>query len=213
MKLLKLFTLTLLLLLDVFSSARANLIQFDISPPNLDFGVGLSAANEVLAGLDAGVGGGTGGLIDLGVSLDTDSLTLAFAIGYGSARGFHDLSGPAFAWLLHGPASSGETAPVLFDLQPFHTRAPDPTAGGTILGTLLLTSTQASDLLLGLDYVNIYTDAHPGGEIRGRLFPRVGVPVPDGGPDLFCTAILLAGLGSVSIARRKEPSDVVPSRS
>ena len=42
------------------------------------------------------------------------------------------------------------------------------------MGSLMLTPTQASDLLGGFDYINIYTPANLGGEIRGQL-----VPVPE----------------------------------
>lgn len=82
---------------------------------------------------------------------------------------------------------------MLFDLSPLHTFAPDPARGGFLMGTLTLTPGQASDLLGGLDYINIYTPGNLGGEIRGQL-----VPVPE--PTIFATAV--AGILSFAFARR-----------
>ena len=36
-------------------------------------------------------------------------------------------------------------------------------------GTATLTDAQASDLMAGLYYVNIHTDAYPNGELRGQF--------------------------------------------
>ena len=122
---------------------------------------------------------------------DTTSLTLSLALGYGSAAGFTDLTGPAYSWLLHGPATPAETAPVLFDLAPWHTFAADHAQGGSIFGSLQYTPAQAADLFAGLDYINIYTPNNPGGEIRGQL---VVVPEPS-------VLALLALVGAGALGR------------
>ena len=178
----------LLLSTTLFSSAA--LIEFDISPPGTTPALALSPDNEVIPGSSSG----SGNEIGTGIRFDTISMLLSFSIGYGSSAGFTDLTGPAFAFLLHGPASPTETAPVLFDLSPFHTFASDPTEGGTIIGSLTLSSQAASSLLQGLDYINIYTPANLGGEIRGQLV-AVNTSVPDSGPGmLLLTASLFGGL-------------------
>jgi hypothetical protein len=101
-------------------SGHAATIQFDLSPPGSGPGVGLSPLNEVIPGFS----GGSGNEIGAGIFFDTTTMLLSLNLGYGSGGGFTDLTTPAFSWLLHGPASIGETAPVLFNLAPLHTFAP-----------------------------------------------------------------------------------------
>lgn len=182
------FTSLLLLISALVSSAT--LIEFDISPTGSTAALGLSPENEIIPGSSRGSGNEIGG----GIRFDTISRLLSFSIGYGSSAGFTDLTGAAFAFFLHGPANPWETAPVLFDLAPFHTFASDPAQGGLIVGSLTLGSQDAASLLQGLDYINIYTPANLGGEIRGQLI-AVNAPVPDSGSGLFVlTAGLLGGL-------------------
>ena len=169
-----------ILLVSSAPGLQAAIVEFDLSPPGHSPGVGLSPANEVIPGFSAG----SGNEIGRGIFFDTSTMLLTLNLGYGSAAGFTDLTTPAFAWLFHGPAPLGETAPVLFDLAAFHTFAPDPTHGGRIVGTLAFNSDQAAGLLAGLDYINIYTPANFGGELRGQL---VVVPEPGAG------ALLLGG--------------------
>ena len=119
-------------------------------------------------------------------------MLLTLNLRYGSAFGFTDLTSPAFSWLLHGPATTGETAPVLFDLAGLHTFPADPSQGGRIVGTLSFSASQTADLLAGLDCINIYTPANLGGELRGQL-----VVVAEPGP-----AALLLGAGSLLCAGR-----------
>lgn len=63
----------------------------------------------------------------------------------------------------------------MFDLSSIHTFASDHAKGGIIVGSVSYTAAQANDLFSGLHYINIYTDANLGGEIRGQL---VVVPEP-----------------------------------
>ena len=64
---------------------------------------------------------------------------------------------------IHGPAPAGENGGVVFALD---------VGLVTITGEFTLTPEQEGDLLNGLYYINIHTDANPGGELRGQILPR-----------------------------------------
>ena len=85
---------------------------------------------------------------------DPDTNTLTYTVTY------KDLTGPATAAHIHGPAKPDEDAGVVI---------PFASAASPITGTAVLTDVQADDLVLGHDYVNIHTAANPGGEIRGQI--------------------------------------------
>ncbi len=174
-------------------NGNAAFVDFEISPPGADSAIGLRPANEVIPGASDGSGGEYG----VGLYFDSATRVLSLNLAYGSAFGFSDLTSPAFSWLLHGPSPVGETAPVLFNLQSFHTFAADPSRGGQIAGSLTLTAEQETALMSGLTYINIYTPSNLGGEIRGQL---VVVPEPQ-------TWVLLAGgvsgFGALALRRRR----------
>ena len=71
----------------------------------------------------------------------------------------------------HGPAPVGFNAGVEVDIV--------LNSGGSIaspmIGSATITDDQETDLLAGLWYINIHTDAFPGGEIRGQVNV---VPIP-----------------------------------
>lgn len=73
---------------------------------------------------------------------------------------YQDLTGPATAAHVHGPAAPGANAPVVIAA----TVTP-----GTITGGATLTPAQLADLQAGKYYFNIHTAANPGGEIRGQM--------------------------------------------
>jgi hypothetical protein len=114
---------------------------------------------------------GSGNTLSGGITLQTTNSTLTFAVGYGAASGFSNLTGMATAASINGPAPASTNAAVIFDLSQFTFPAFDPATGGVIAGTLVLTGEQASNLLAGLDYVVIGTALNPHGEIRGQLVP------------------------------------------
>lgn len=146
--------------------AQAAIIEFDLSPTGTSAAVGLKPANEVPAVLTST---GSGNEISGGISFNTTTNTLSFAMGYGSAAGFTDLTGAATQLHIHAPAAAGAIAPPLFDLASVHFPAAIPAKGGVIYGSVVYTAPQAASLLNNLNYVNIHTGANPNGEIRGQL--------------------------------------------
>jgi hypothetical protein len=166
--------LSLLAFCSILALAQADVVKFSLVPN------GLNPANVVPVVTNST---GSGGSVSGGISLQTTNSTLTFAIGYGAGSGFSNLTGQATAASLNGPATAGNNAAVLFDLSPFVFPAIEPTNGGVIVGSIVLTSEQASNLLAGLDYIVIGTSANSAGEIRGQLIPATG-------PSLVCPSDL-----------------------
>ncbi len=171
---------SMLAFLSTFALAQADLIEFDLSPTGTDAAVGLKPVNEVPTVVNST---GSGNEISGGITFDTTTSTLTFAIGYGSSAGFTNLTGAATGLHIHGPAPAGVATGVLFDLAPVHFPAATPANGGIIFGSVLYSPAQATDLLAGLNYVNIHTATYPGGEIRGQLIPVLNVA-----PVVICPA-------------------------
>jgi hypothetical protein len=74
---------------------------------------------------------------------------------------YSGLSGPATAAHFHGPAEAGKNGGVAVAI---------PNAGTSpVEGSATLTDAQAADLTSGKYYVNVHTQANPGGEIRGQV--------------------------------------------
>lgn len=93
---------------------------------------------------------------------------------------------------IHGPAASGTTAPIIFDLGPPRSRPPflpfDPGGDEFVLNGITVSTSQISDLMAGLWYVNVTSSGFPGGVIRGQI-----QPVPE--PSTFA----LLGLGVLTV--------------
>jgi CHRD domain len=154
-------------------AANAAIIPFDLSPAGTSPAIGLSPANEVPAVTNST---GSGGEILTGITFDTATLTLSFAMGYGSVAGFTDLTSAGTGFHIHGPAPTTNNAPVVLDLGTNQLPAGDPAKGGVLLGSIVLTDEQMTNLLAGLYYVNIHTATNPAGEIRGQLIALQNEP-------------------------------------
>lgn len=79
---------------------------------------------------------------------------------------YDGLSGPATMAHFHGPAAEGKNAPVVIWLSKQGNAATSP-----ITGQAALTPEQAQQFTAGEWYVNVHTQAHPAGEIRGQVVP------------------------------------------
>ncbi|MBI1839616.1 MAG: CHRD domain-containing protein [Verrucomicrobia bacterium] len=90
---------------------------------------------------------------------------LSFNISY------HNLTGPAIAAHIHGPAAAGESAGVLFDLSDY--KVGDLGVSGAFAGTITLTPAQLSAVAAGRTYINVHTPDHQGGEARGQVLPHL----------------------------------------
>jgi uncharacterized membrane protein YgdD (TMEM256/DUF423 family) len=98
-----------------------------------------------------------------GLSLTGDSLKILMT--------YRNLSGPATAAHIHGPAPASGIAGVLISLVPLH-QGP-LAASGVFSGEIELTAEQRQALLAGQTYINVHTQSHPDGEIRGQVSPVI----------------------------------------
>jgi len=175
--------------------AQAEIIQFNLSPAGTDAAVGLSPLNEVPAATNST---GSGNEISAGISFDTDTSMLTLALGYGSAAGFTDLTGPASA-KIQGPAGQGTNSQsVVVDLEPYLFTPGNPALGGVIYGQIQIPTNQVADLLSGLYYVNIFTTLYPDGEIRGQLLAELNKP-----PVIVCPEPVTVECGSLTSVTAK----------
>jgi hypothetical protein len=155
-------------------AARAATIPFDLLGKA---GAGLIPGNE-----NGTITGGTGGEVGAGISFDDVTLVLTLNVGWGSGKGFTNLTGDTTGGHIHGPtAASGsaawtQNAGILFPLDGQASWDKSGTNGGYD-ATLPLPAAQAADLLAGNSYFHVHTTANPGGEARGFLTP---VPEPTG---------------------------------
>jgi plastocyanin len=82
---------------------------------------------------------------------------------------YEGLSGSATAAHIHGPASADAPAGILIDLAPYNGTGFG--SAGILSGSVRLTAEQRGHLLAGRTYVNVHTQQHPPGEIRGQIVP------------------------------------------
>jgi hypothetical protein len=75
---------------------------------------------------------------------------------------YKGLTGDAKAAHFHGPAKEGEKADVQVPIKDVPLTSP-------IKGEATITEDQGKDLLAGLWYFNIHTEANGGGELRGQV--------------------------------------------
>ena len=124
----------------------------------VDMAITLDGSQEVPSVDTTGNGSGT-------ATLNTDTNLFSWNII------FSDLEGNQTAAHFHGAAPICEEAGPEITLPP----------GSPIVGQATLTAQQETDLLAGLWYINVHTNLHPGGEIRGQVAP---VPLDDPLPDV-----------------------------
>jgi hypothetical protein len=82
---------------------------------------------------------------------------------------YSGMSSPVTMAHFHGPAKQGQNAPVVIWLTSKTTPPSSP-----ITGSATLTPEQAQQFLAGEWYVNVHTQSHPAGEIRGQVMPPKG---------------------------------------
>jgi CHRD domain len=92
----------------------------------------------------------------LEATFDTESKAFTYTLT------FEDLSGPAAAAHIHGPASRKQSAGVVAPLGDKNPTSPTS-------GTVTLTDDQVKILRSNKLYVNVHTAGSPGGEIRGQI--------------------------------------------
>jgi hypothetical protein len=115
----------------------------------------------------------TGGTGTVTANYDPTTKQLSWNGSYSS------LSGPATAAHIHGPAVAGTNARLVFWISENIDQCSqgecrsksgkDAALASPFKGVATLTDAQAADLLAGMYYINIHTDAYPAGEIRGQL--------------------------------------------
>jgi len=94
------------------------------------------------------------------LTYDPSTRVLTWSITYSG------LSGPATMAHIHGPGAAGKNAGVEVWLSKRGSEATSP-----LTGQATLTPAQAKQLMAGDTYVNVHTQAHPSGEIRGQITP------------------------------------------
>ena len=174
---------------------------FSLSPAGTDNAVGLSPLNEA----PPVVSTGSGNVIGNGITYDSSTLTLSLSAGYGSAFGFTDLTSAAISASINGPAPTNTSAPIVVDLSSLNALATNAATGGSISGSVVLTTNENADLLAGQYYINIGTATNPAGEIRGQLIPT------DTLPTLVCPASTnaqCAGPAGTLVSLSADVSDV-----
>ena len=112
------------------------------------FHADMAGPSEVPANTTAGTG-------TVDATLDTATKKLAYTVTWSN------LTGPATMAHIHGPAPAGKNAGVIVPL------GDSPTS--PITGSATLTDAQIAALENGMYDVNVHTDTHKGGEIRGQL--------------------------------------------
>ncbi|MCW5696538.1 MAG: CHRD domain-containing protein [Bauldia sp.] len=128
-----------------------------VTADSANFIAELSGANESPAVESDGTGTAY-------IAYNADTGSLIWTVTYSG------LSGPVVGGHFHGPAGAGENAGVVLSLGLFEGMAPDPEdLTSPINGSATITAEQAAQLQAGQWYVNLHTEANPGGEIRGQV--------------------------------------------
>jgi len=94
------------------------------------------------------------------ITYDPANRVVTWSISYSG------LSSPTTMAHFHGPAKAGGNAPPVIWLSTQGSAPANP-----IAGTATLTPDQAQQFLAGQWYVNVHSQSHPAGEIRGQVIP------------------------------------------
>ena len=119
----------------------------------VSFKVALTGAQQVPP-----VQTGANGMADL--SYDPATRMLTWSVTY------NGLSGPATMAHFHGPAVEGKNGPPVIWLSPKGSPVQVP-----VKGEATLTPEQAQQFSAGEWYINVHTQDHQAGEIRGQVTP------------------------------------------
>jgi CHRD domain len=117
------------------------------------FKVALTGAQQSPAVQTSGTGSAS-------LTYDPTTRVVTWSISYSG------LSGPVTMAHFHGPAAAGANAGVQIWLSKQGAPADSP-----ITGQATLTPDQAQQFTGGQWYINLHTQAHPGGEVRGQVMP------------------------------------------
>ncbi len=79
---------------------------------------------------------------------------------------YSGMSSPVTMAHFHGPAKPGQNGPVVIWLTKQGSPPTNP-----ITGSATLTPEQAQQFSVGDWYINVHTQSHPAGEIRGQVIP------------------------------------------
>lgn len=120
---------------------------------------------------------------------------------FGWLISFEELTGPAIAAHFH-EASVGSSGRAILNLDTDSGALISGigSSAGLFAGAKTLEAGDVNNILNGLWYINIHTDANPGGEIRGQVLSGTFNPVP------IPAAVWLFGsglLGLIGFAKRK----------
>jgi len=94
------------------------------------------------------------------LSYDSATRVVTWSVTYSG------LSGPATMAHFHGPAAAGKNGPPVIWLTEKGKPVENP-----IKGEATLTPEQAQQFSAGEWYINVHTQANPGGEVRGQVVP------------------------------------------
>ena len=140
---------------------------------------------------------GSGDMGIAGILLDTDTNILSIDIEWGSENGYSDLSGEITLLHLHGPTPSlppsnfGEVNPNIIVNLANSLNFNSSATGGGLNDGYFLSNQEEEWLLSGRTYINVHTEMHPTGEIRGYVLPN---SVPEPGSTIFVSGIVIAAV-------------------
>ncbi len=141
------------LVIQSVSSLGVALLAAQAQAAPESFKVALSGAQQVPAVTTAGTGSAD-------LTYDPTTRVVSWTITDSG------LSGPVTMAHFHGPAEQGKNAGVQLWLSE---QGSPP--GNPIKGQATLTADQAAQFTAGQWYINLHTQAHPGGEIRAQVIP------------------------------------------